>query len=279
MTLSAAPKRVEIPMFPDGKRFAFTTSWDDGTLHDRRVVAFFNEHGIKGTFNLNSAFLDGYHGHSDSSHISASEVATLFAGHEVAIHTATHPWLSRLDAAQIAEEVQRDRIALEELVGYPVRGMAYPFGNYNPQVIAILRALGVVYSRTCENQNNPWPAPEPLAWRSTGHMFKPDITAEFLKWYENKGGSGLLYIWGHSYEFDRGNNWPALERIFKPLAGLADVWYVTNIDLYDYEAARQRLVLAANRRSAFNPSAVSVWLSVDGKSVEVPAGKTIALGA
>lgn len=47
-------KRIEIPMFPNGKRLAFTTSWDDGTIHDRQMVALLNSFGIKGTYNLNS---------------------------------------------------------------------------------------------------------------------------------------------------------------------------------------------------------------------------------
>ena len=146
-------------------------------------------------------------------------------------------------------EVIEDRKALEELVGYPVRRMAYPFGTYNEKVIDVLRQTGIVYSRTTENNPCCFPPVEPLAWTSTGHMFSKNpcpVNENFEKLYSNKNYSGVFYIWGHTYEFDRaGADWSDLERIFKPLSGNSDVWYCTNIELFDYEAARNRIVIAA----------------------------------
>jgi peptidoglycan-N-acetylglucosamine deacetylase len=276
------PNRIEIPAFPAGKRIALTTSWDDGTVHDRRIVESFNQWGLKGTFNLNSGQFGRQHSPGNR-YIQAAEVADLYAGHEVAIHTVTHPCLDRLDPSQIATEVLDDRKALEDLVGYPVRGMAYPFGTYNAQVIQILRSLGIVYSRTVENRDNPWPAPEPLAWAATAHQFSESplaIGERFLKWYENPHAQGLYFIWGHSYEFnteDPKRNWSNLQRLFQPLAGKPDVWYCTNIQLFDYEEARKRLVIAANRGSAFNPSALAVTLKADDRLLTIPPGTTVAL--
>ena len=43
--------------FKDGKSKIVTMSYDDGTIHDRRLVEIFNKYGIKGTFHLNSGFL------------------------------------------------------------------------------------------------------------------------------------------------------------------------------------------------------------------------------
>lgn len=275
----SVPARIEIPQFPDDKRFAFTTSWDDGAIADRRVIQSFNEWGIKGTFNLNSSKLGQPHGICGS-HVSPDEVAKLYAGHEVAIHTVTHPWLEKLEPSQIAYEVLEDRRRLEDLVGYPVRGMAYPFGTYNQKVIQILRDLGIVYSRTVENKWNPWPATEPLAWAATCHKFNTDEGgpyARFTKWAENWRTSGLVYIWGHSYEFEQQKCWEKLEQVFKPFAGRTDMWYCTNIQLFDYEAARQRLVIGANRAVAYNPSAIPVTIKADGKVIVIPAGATVKI--
>jgi hypothetical protein len=55
--MMGAPKRIEIARFPGNKRFAVTFSWDDGVIEDRRLVAFMNEHGLRGTFNLNAGTL------------------------------------------------------------------------------------------------------------------------------------------------------------------------------------------------------------------------------
>ena len=266
------PARIEATQFPGGKRIAVTTSFDDGVVHDRRVVKAFNEWGLKGTFNLNSGPL------GRPSHIAAAEVAELYRGHEVAVHTVSHPSLTMLDAPQIVREVLEDRRALEDLVGYPVRGMAYPNGAYDDRVIAVLRQLGIVYARTVENNWNCFPPREPLAWQTTAHQFhttpKP-VPDRFAEFHANPRSAGLFFIWGHTYEFE--NRWADLEKIFKPLAGKPDVWYCTNIELFDYEAARQRLVIAANRASAFNPSALPVTINVAGQLRDVPPGQTISL--
>lgn len=277
-----APRRIEIPSFPKNKRVAVTTSFDDGHTHDRRIVGAFNEWGLKGTFNLNSGLLrregtpspDGAR-----SYLDASEVADLYRGHEVAIHTATHPHLPRLDASQIALEVLEDRKALEDLVGYPVRGMAYPYGTYDQRTIDLLRSLGIVYCRTCENAEPCFPPKDPLAWPATAHQYAagPSVPERFQHLYDNSRRGGVFFIWGHGFEFHDRNDWEALERIYRPLSGKPDVWYCTNIDLFDYDDARKRLVIAANRRTAFNPSGLAVTILVDGVVMEIPPGATRSL--
>ncbi len=274
------PSRIEIPNFPGDKRFAITLSFDDGVIFDRRAVAAFNEWGLKATFNINSGNLlrTGQPAPDSSWYLDASEIDELYRGHEVAIHTVSHPHLPRIDPSQAAMEVLEDRKALEDLVGYPVRGMAYPFGTFNQRTIEILRSLGIVYARTVEMRDPCFPPTEPLAWGATGHQYAEGLLEQWEKRYAHAGAHGVLLIWGHTYEFHQRNDWAGLERIFKPLTGKPDVWYCTNIELFDYEAARLRVVIAANRKSAFNPSALSVTLKLDDRQlVEVPGGKTIAL--
>jgi peptidoglycan/xylan/chitin deacetylase (PgdA/CDA1 family) len=274
-----APSRIEITSFPQGKRMALTTSFDDGHVHDRKIVRAFNEWGIKGTFNLNSGNL-GKTGRpapdDNKSHLDSSEIASLFQGHEVAIHTVTHPFLQRLDASQIVREVLEDRIALENLLGYPVRGMAYPFGTYNQQVIEILRHLGIRYCRGVGTGGTSFPPPEPLTWSPTAHQYG-SVSELFEKYYGNERHSGVFYIWGHGYEFERTQDWAGLERIYKPLSGKPDIWYCTNIELFDYEDARQRLIIAANRATVYNPSSQPVTINVDGRLMDVPSGKLLTL--
>ena len=282
--MTAIPATIEIPQFPGDKRIAVTTSWDDGRVYDRLIVEAFNEWGLKGTFNLNSGSLTkgAPLGLESGKRLAVSEVERLFKGHEVAIHTVSHPFLDRLDCSQIATQVLDDRKALEDLVQYPVRGMAYPYGTYNQQVIEVLRSLGIVYSRTVENRDPCFPPVEPLAWPATMHQFNESpspLPARWESFYERKQSGRVFFVWGHSYEFADRKDWDALPRLFKPLAGKPDVWYCTNIELFDYHAARQRLVIAANRRTAFNPSALAVTLKADGRLVDVPPGATVDLTA
>ena len=276
-----APRRIEISPFPGHKKLAVTTSWDDGTVHDRRVVKAFNEWGLKGTFNLNSGTLSRtgvIDPNATSGNIDASEVASLFAGHEVAIHSVTHPFLDRLEPSQVVSEVLEDRKALEDLVGYPVRGMAYPFGTYNQMVLDALRGLGIVYCRTVRDVERCFPPKEPLAWETMYHQFNPQIVPKFNAAIQNRWLNGhVFFIWGHSYEFQTANDWDCLERSFKPISGHPDVWYCTNIELFDYEAARHRVAIAANKRSAYNPNGIPMTINVDGKIIEIGPGKTIGL--
>ena len=49
--------RRDIMLFPGGKQKAFTMSYDDGVTQDERLIAYMNQYGIKGTFNLNAGLM------------------------------------------------------------------------------------------------------------------------------------------------------------------------------------------------------------------------------
>jgi peptidoglycan/xylan/chitin deacetylase (PgdA/CDA1 family) len=269
---------IEIPPFPGGRRLAVTFSFDDGSVADRRVVAAFNEWGLKGTFNLNAARLSRVAPADDdpANVVAAGEVAELYRGHEVACHGATHADFARLAPAQLFAEVQDDRRTLEQLVGYPVRGLAYPYGSYNPRVIELLRPLGFAYARTVRNAEPCFPVAEPLAWHPTVAQYAaaPLTVPERFANIHGSRYSGVFFVWGHCAEFAQRDDWAGLARLFRPLAGRPDVWYCTNIELFDYEAARRRLVVAADAGSIYNPSALPVTVSAHGTLRDVPPGIT-----
>jgi peptidoglycan/xylan/chitin deacetylase (PgdA/CDA1 family) len=85
------------------------------------------------------------------------EIVSLYAGHEIAGHSVSHPHLDNLDDENIIAEVGDDLRALEDITGAPVRGFAYPYGNYSPRVIRVLETLDLAYARTCENAHDPFP--------------------------------------------------------------------------------------------------------------------------
>ena len=89
--------------FPGGKHKVLTMSYDDGKHEDRRLVALFNQYGIKGTFNVNSG-LEG-----DPVRIPQAEYRELYKGHEVACHTVSHPTIGRCPLELVAQVVIEDR--------------------------------------------------------------------------------------------------------------------------------------------------------------------------
>ena len=147
--------------FPGGKHKALTMSYDDGRTQDRRLVEIFNRWGIRSTFHLNSGFL------GDDRHIQPDEVRTLYAGHEVACHTVTHPTITRCPLPSVAREVLDDRQALEALTGYPVRGLSYPNGSVSDGIEALLPACGIRYSRVVGNSDGFALPENPYRWQAT----------------------------------------------------------------------------------------------------------------
>jgi peptidoglycan/xylan/chitin deacetylase (PgdA/CDA1 family) len=62
--------------------------------------------------------------------LNADELREMDAGGmRIEAHTATHARLSELSGDALADELERSKAALEEILGRPVRGLAYPYGE------------------------------------------------------------------------------------------------------------------------------------------------------
>jgi peptidoglycan/xylan/chitin deacetylase (PgdA/CDA1 family) len=256
--------------YPNGKTKALTFSYDDGTIADRKLVEIFNKYGMKGAFHLNSGLFGEERGR-----ISADEIATLYKGHEVSCHSVSHPYLQTLPRESIVGEILDDRKNLEKAVGHPVVGLSYPYGTYDSNVKEILNALGIVYARTTKATAD-FAIPEDfLEWHPTCHH-KDDILAKAEKFEKCGTRLPLFYVWGHSYEFDREDNWSLIEEFCEKLATDESIWKATNIDIYDYLNALKMVRLSANNETAVNMSAVPVWLNVDGENVKLSPNEVVS---
>jgi peptidoglycan/xylan/chitin deacetylase (PgdA/CDA1 family) len=221
------------------KKKAVTFSFDDGVTQDIRLIEILNRYGLKGTFNINSQLL-GLDGSLDRNgrivrhdKIRPEEVRRIYDGHEVAVHTLTHPMLPALEEAEIIRQVEEDRKNLSELCGYEVVGMAYPGGgvNHDERVAEIIRRnTGVRYARTIISTHS-------FNEQTELHRFHPSVyyiedcleemVDRFLALETDE--PRLLYIWGHSYEMDAEYiSWEKFEDICRKLAGRADIFYGTN---------------------------------------------------
>ncbi|WP_099467623.1 polysaccharide deacetylase family protein [Konateibacter massiliensis] len=260
--------------FPEGKHKVLTMSYDDGKEEDRRLVSLFNEYGIKGTFNLNAG-IDW-----DEKRIPTGEYQKLYEGHEVASHTYTHPTIERCPIEQVIAQVIEDRKGLEKLVGYPVRGMAYPNGSYTKEIQEILPKLGIQYSRVVGDSDNFAMPRDYTEWKATCHHNHNllELGQQFVELFK-KQYLYMMYVWGHSYEFSDRDNWDVMEDFCKLVGHRDDIWYATNIQIYDYMEAAGRLQYAADSSFVYNPSAMSVWISVDEKIIEIPGGRQVEIEA
>lgn len=222
------------------KKKAITFSYDDGVTQDIRLIELLNKYNLKCTFNLNSELL-GKKGilvrnSLNISHykIHTEDVKQIYKGHEVAVHTLTHPNLTQCDDREIIRQVETDRLNLSELVGYEVVGMAYPCGGVNNDdrvADVIKKNTGVKYSRTITT-NNCFDVQENLyRFNPTIHHLKFDemmsLGQEFIELKTEP--PKIFYVWGHSYEMDYcADYWVKLEEFFKLISNKEDIFYGTN---------------------------------------------------
>ena len=224
------------------KKKAITFSYDDGVLQDIRLIGLFNKYGLKCTFNLNSELLgmDGElvrEGRTIAhKKVAPSEVRSVYEGHEIAVHTLTHPRLPTIpDDAEIIRQVEKDRQNLSELAGYEVVGMAYPCGgkNNDDRTAKLIREnTGVKYARALET-NGSFDIQKNL-FRFQGTCYHHDEWEKMFELAENflslkTDEPKIFYIWGHAYEFDIfPERWELFEEFLKMISGKEDIFYGTN---------------------------------------------------
>ncbi len=255
--------------FPEGKHKVLTMSYDDGKLEDRQLVELFNRYGIKGTFHLNSGLVD------QDIRIKPEEWNTLYQGHEISCHTVLHPTIARCPLPHVALQVLEDRRYLERVAGVPVRGMSYPNGSYNQEIVDMLPSLGIEYCRVVGDTDD-FAMPENfLLWKATCHHNHNLLEngRRFVDLHKTQY-LYMMYVWGHSYEFPRDNNWDMMEEFCQMAGNQPDIWYATNIQIVDYMKAAKSLKFTVDGDLVYNPSAQSVWINADGQILEIKGGET-----
>lgn len=73
------------------------------------------------------------------------------AGIEIGAHTCKHPQLDQLPENLIREELYVSKSLLEDNLGLPVPGLAYPFGYSNAKVRRVTQELGYAYAYAVDN--------------------------------------------------------------------------------------------------------------------------------
>ncbi len=66
------------------------------------------------------------------------------AGMEIAAHTMSHPYLTKMPAESAWQEISESKRVLEQRLGRPVYSLAFPYGDYNDSIIEMTRRAGYV---------------------------------------------------------------------------------------------------------------------------------------
>ena len=273
--------------FPEGKGKALTFSYDDGMILDPRLIGILDKNNLKATFKINSGiFYDSDkipEKYSIYRRMTKEKVIETYANtpHEVAIHGFTHSFLETLPSAAVVHEVLHDRERLEALFGKIIRGMAYPYGTYNDNVIEALRACGILYARTVRSTGTFDIPTDWLRLPATCHHADPrlmELAEKFTK-METKRHSQLFYVWGHSYEFGEADNWNVIEEFAEYMSGRDDIWYATNIEIFEYIEDFKRLIYSADCSIVRNPTNRTLYFSLNNvpNVIAIKPGETLKL--
>ncbi|MBO5726236.1 MAG: polysaccharide deacetylase family protein [Clostridia bacterium] len=269
----------------DGKSKVLTLSYDDGVVQDIRLVKILDKYGVKATFNINTGtyLAEDVVREKFNGRMKLSEATELYknSNHEVAVHTLTHPFLEKLSTDEVLTEVLDDRRNIEKQYGTVARGMAYPYGTYSKAVIDCLEKCGICYSRTVKSTDGFGFPANWLELHPTCHHNNPKLMELAKKFAEGKSNyisdNWMFYLWGHSYEFDNNDNWDVIEKFAEYIGGRDDIWYATNIEVYDYIKAYEQLQTSVDKDIVHNPTSIDVWFSHKGNVYCAKAGETIRI--
>ncbi len=273
--------------YPEGKTKALTMSFDDGKTFDRRLVEIFNCYGIRGTFHLITSALDS------ESFVRKDEIESLYEGHEVSMHTHTHPAIANMPLTQIYYEIRENKRILEEACRREVIGMSYPLGSFSEQVFDVMKGVGAVYGRTTLSTGKFELPVDFLKWNPTIHYARGttdwnpnakysgqvliDKAEEFVRYPDALNKMPVMQVWGHSYELENNGHWDKMEQFCKYISKFDNIWFAQNREVVDYVTALRRLRFAENCDIVYNPAAIDLWITVNGKIQKIAAGQRVFL--
>lgn len=274
--------------YPGGLSKAITLSYDDGARADAIFCDIVNRYGLKCTFNLIGSRVES--GRGLPKEYIVNEI--LGKGHEVATHGYLHRGLDAVRSIEGIRDTLDCRLSLEREFGMIIRGMAFPDRTVNkndyPEEYArirpFLQELDIAYARTTGGVAGSFKLPADfLNWVPTAKHKDPRLmeyidnffALEVDKCYIAHREPRLFLLWGHAFEFDHDRNWDYCEQICEKLSGKEDVWYATNMEIYEYVTAYRSLVYSADGNTIYNPTLKTLWFDRDSLLCKIEPGETL----
>lgn len=131
-----APAEKKLPIYSvereDSKvAISFDAAW--GSEYTRDLLDILDNYEVKTTFFVVKFWVEDY-----------PEVAREIVnrGHEIGNHSATHPEVGNLSAAEIEEEIMSTHRVIKETTGFEPHLFRPPFGHYSEQMLETIESLG-----------------------------------------------------------------------------------------------------------------------------------------
>lgn len=133
--------------------FSFDACW--GAERTPAILAVLRTYEIKTTFFLVNLWLKKYP-------LEARRIVE--EGHEIGLHSATHPHFTRLSDTEVIWELEENARLIRQLTGFEPKLFRPPFGDYNDRVISLVQQQGYI----------------PVQW-SVDSLDWKDLSAEAIK--------------------------------------------------------------------------------------------------
>ncbi len=127
----------ELPIYrveTDEKKIAISFDCAWGVTYTDKLLEIMEEKGVKCTFFAVEFWTEKYPEY-------VKKISD--AGHEIGTHSATHPYMSKLDKNTIAKELTSSSQAIEKIIGKKVELFRAPYGDYNDTLIKTAKELGL----------------------------------------------------------------------------------------------------------------------------------------
>jgi len=135
---------------------------DDGYAEVPTLVyPILQQHGVPATVFLVSGMAGTHNSWANHSDLRGRPLASWEAIRKMSpelvqfgAHTRTHPALTRMTLQQAQEEIAGSKADLESALGLPVHTFAYPFGEYNEPIQALVESAGFMGACSADTGSN-----------------------------------------------------------------------------------------------------------------------------
>lgn len=199
-------------------------TFDDGDADNFTLAPALQHYGLHATFYIPSGLV----GHPN--YMTWDQLKSLqAAGNEIGGHSLDHMKLSGLDTPTLKHEICDDRQNLIDHGFTPV-SFAYPFGNYDPNVQAMLKVCGYDGARTIRDGPQKFPMSNPYAVVALPYVVSDTDLSKLQRYVNgarNEGADWVVLIFHHVCDFLRlFCRSPGCDKQVHPLAcTTAEPWY------------------------------------------------------
>lgn len=247
----------------------FTSSFDDGSIYDLKMLELLNRYGLKATFYVSQNYL--------KEHLNDAEIKKISETQEIGAHSLTHPDLTKINLKQVQNEINSSKQWLEGLIKQQIKVFCYPKGKYNQQIMDMVKEAGFIAARTTQlgfyslkDYEKRYCLPTTCLifpphhllerrglqgialwhrkfneFRETWQKVSKLILKNELDWqdrgnwlkiaklYLNKAllTKGIFHLWGHTADIEKYNLWLVVEEFFQDISRIPKVSCLTNSEI------------------------------------------------